>query len=84
MSLFSHDFLADRKKGRDDYLRLCRSLSQDSELVWYVIQKSDKYVCISENDLKRYEMMGYKVDACFYHTRRYKNCYKIGGGYQFV
>ena len=52
---------------------------------WYICKKPGfDDVSVSEENLKRYMQLGFKVECVFYEGKRYKNLYMLDGKLQFV
>ena len=69
----THNFTLNPKT---DLNKLARNQSVHEGGIWYVMKhptRSD--VVVSENDLARYLVLGYKTECCYCSGRQYRNAY---------
>lgn len=56
--------------------KIARRLSEYDSLIWYCMTHPTRAsVAVSENDLKRYMQLGFKVECCFCNGVRHKNAF---------
>lgn len=74
------------KKNRMSAIELTAStLSVTTGKPWYIMKKdgaTDK--AITEDNMKRFMQLGYKVDCVYYNGERHRNLYTLEGRLQFV
>lgn len=74
------------RKNRMSAIELTAStLSVTTGKPWYIMKKEgapDK--AMTEDSLKRFMQLGYKVDCVYYEGERHRNLYMLEGRLQFV
>lgn len=56
--------------------KIARRLSERDTFVWYCMDHTKRDpVAVSENDIRRYMRLGFKVACCFYNGKQHKNAF---------